>query len=117
MVVSGPSFVSSRRSRFSFAPVFATAAVEPSIVTSFVVDNELIVIQRGYVKKGGLLCSNTVSDVMVDYGFGVAKRRPVDAKPALPPPPDTRPGEGDEILVQGPLKKLQSLKRKALGAR
>ena len=83
------------------APAFATAAVEPSIVTSFVVDNELIVIQRWYVKKGGPLCNKTVSDVMVDYGFGVAERRPVGAKPKLFPPPDTRLLEGDEILVQG----------------
>ena len=51
---------------------------------------------------------------MVDFGFGVAERRPTGAKPRLFPPPDTRLLEGDEILVQGPFKELQSLKRKAL---
>ena len=101
----------------SSAPAYATAAVELSILTSFVVDNELIVIPRWYVKKGGPLCNKTVSDVMVDYGFGVPERRAVGVKPKLFPPPDTRLLEGDGVLVQGPLKELQSLKRRALSVR
>lgn len=78
------------------------------------VDDELIVVQRWFVRKDGLLCGSTVADVMVEFGFGVAERRPKDGSPRLFPPPDTRLVEGDEILVQGPFKDLQALKKSTL---
>ncbi len=96
------------------APAFATAAIEPSIVTSFVVDDTLIVIQRWCVRKDGPLCGKSVGDVMVEYGFGVAERRPKDEPAVLFPPPSTELLAGDEILVQGPFKDLQALKNKEI---
>jgi len=92
------------------APAFATAAIEPAIVNSMVVNNELVVMQRWCVKENGPLCNRTVGGILVDLGFSVVEQRPRSAPGCLFPPPDTKIVAGDEILVQGPYNKLAKLR-------
>ncbi len=95
------------------APAFATAAIEPAIVNSMVVNNQLVVMQRWLVKENGPLCNRTVRDILVDLGFSVVERRPRNDQGRLFPPPETKIAAGDEILVQGPYDKLAKLRETA----
>lgn len=96
------------------APAFAMAAIDPSIVNSFVVDDQLVTILRWTVRSEGPLGGRTVGDVIEQYRFGVVQRRPRKGPPELFPSPVTRLEEGDELLVQGPFDALLELRRKSL---
>ena len=96
------------------APAFAMAAVDPSIVNSFVVGEELIVLQRWTVSSGGPLAGATVGQVMAKLGCGVAEVCRGDAPPQLFPAPDTALRAGDQLLVQGPLKALNAVRQRLL---
>jgi len=93
------------------APAFATAAIEPAIVNSMVVNNELVVMQRWQVKEDGPLCDRTVNDILVDLGFSVIEQRPHNDQGRLFPHPETKIEAGDEILLQGPYRKLAALRK------
>ena len=95
------------------APAFATVAIEPSIVNSMVVNNQLVVMQRWFVKQDGPLCDRTVGDVLIDLGFSVVEQRPRNDQGRLFPPPETRLSVGDEVFVQGPYEKLARLRKTA----
>ena len=98
------------------APSFATAAIDRSIVNSFVVEDKLIVLQRWVVEPDGPFRGITVGDVMRRHGLGVVKRRPRDGEINLFPSPETRIEEGDSLLVQGPFDVLAELRRKTAAA-
>jgi len=99
------------------APTFGMAAVEPSIVSSLVVNDELVVMQRWEVKEGGPLCRKTVAQVLTEKGFSVVSREPKSGAVQLFPAPDTTLMPGDHLLVQGPYERLRDLmKREKDGA-
>ncbi len=83
------------------APTFAMAALDDSIVSTQVIGDELVIMQRWVVQSGGPLCNRTVGDVLNTMGFSVVERRNEIAGTRLFPPPDTRLAAGDELLVQG----------------
>ncbi|MCK6485687.1 MAG: NAD-binding protein [Phycisphaerae bacterium] len=83
------------------APAFATAAIDPSIVNSFVVEDQLIVMRVWNVRAGGPLCGKTVGQVMSDHGVGVVEQKSRGGVVRLFPSPEARVEEGDELLVQG----------------
>lgn len=94
------------------APTFGMAAVEPSIVSSIVVNDELVVMQRWEVQEGGPLCGKTVAQVLTEKGFTVVSREPQRGAAQLFPPPDAMLAAGDHLLVQGPYERLRELKRR-----
>lgn len=94
------------------APAFATAAVEPSIVGSIVVDGRLLATQRWRISEDGPFCGKTVGDLVVSEGVSVIERRARDEAGKLFPPPDTLLSSGDEILVQGAFERLQQLSKR-----
>lgn len=98
------------------APAFATAAIDKSIVNSFVIDNRLIVMQRWAVQHDGPLCGKTIADLMSELNVGVVERRVAGGEPVLFPAPDTRIGENDQLLVQGRFEVLAELKRSSAEA-
>ena len=93
------------------APTFATSAVAPSIVGSFVVGNKLVVMQRWLVRREGPLCGLTVGDVMRTKQIGVVEHTSPHQSPSLYPPPDTKLEPGDGLILQGPLHVLNDLWR------
>ncbi|MCP4250357.1 MAG: hypothetical protein GY778_25215 [bacterium] len=95
------------------APAFATAAIEPSIVSSLVLGDRVVVMQRWQVRDSGPLCNKTVGEVLGDHGFGIVERRRPSGEPELFPPADTRLQPGDALLVQGPFDELTALKHRA----
>jgi Trk K+ transport system NAD-binding subunit len=95
------------------APAFATAAIDSSIINSFVVNDQLVVMKRWVVREGGPLDGKTVSDILCRYGFGVVDHRPTQGKVRLFPPPNTRLSPGDQLVVQGPFEALTALKKQA----
>jgi Trk K+ transport system NAD-binding subunit len=96
------------------APAFAMAAIDPSIVNTFVVDDELITMLRWTVRVEGPLGGKTVGEVMSEFHFGVVQRKPPSRAAELFPPPATPLEDGDEVLVQGPFEALLEMRRKAL---
>lgn len=98
------------------APAFVTAALEGPIVSSLVVGENLLVVERWTVQRGSALCDATVAALLRDYGLHVIERRPRDGAPQLMPPPDCRLVEGDVALVQGLWAKLRELRGRLAAA-
>jgi Trk K+ transport system NAD-binding subunit len=92
------------------APAFATAAIDSSILSSFSVDDELVVMRQWSVREGGPLAGKTVGQIMTELGCGVTRLQPDGAAAQLFPAPDTRVNPGDELLVQGPFSTIAELK-------
>jgi len=91
------------------APTFATSAVAPAIVGSFVVGKNLIAMQRWLVRGGGPLDGRSVGEVTASLGFGVVELHRPPQEPRLFPTHDTRLQPGDGVILQGPLNDLESL--------
>ncbi|HKQ48782.1 MAG TPA: NAD-binding protein [Phycisphaerae bacterium] len=95
------------------APAFATAAAQGMIVNSFVVGNELVVVQRWPVDADGPLNGRTVGETMEQHQLAVIEHIPPTGGSRLFPPPGTRLSTGDEVLIQGTYEALIELKKKA----
>ncbi|MHC4990123.1 MAG: potassium channel family protein [Planctomycetota bacterium] len=91
------------------APMFATAAVVPSIVNSFVVDNRLVVMQRWLVRQDGPLCGKSIQQVIEEMKVVVVEHRPGEGEPRLFPPPTVQLRAGDGLIVQGPFEVVAEL--------
>ncbi len=91
------------------APTFATSAVAPAIVSSFVVGTNRIAMQRWLVRRGGPLEGMSVGDVTRALGFGVVEHHRPPEKPRLFPTHDTMLQAGDGLILQGPLHELSEL--------
>jgi Trk K+ transport system NAD-binding subunit len=90
------------------APAFATAAIDGSIVNSFVVGDQLVVMQHWTVRNDGPLCGLSVGDVTGRYGFGIVERR-AGGVSRLFPTAETRLAAGDRVIVQGAFEALRKL--------
>ncbi len=101
------------------APAFATAAVEPGVVSSVILDNQLIVLQRWTVRAGGALAGVTIADAMTRHGIAIIERKPAaaaaspNAHGSLFPRPDLTLEPGDQILVQGRYETMAELRAKS----
>ena len=84
------------------APAFATCAVEPSTLSSFVIEDKLIVMQHWLVTSRDPLCGRTIADVTRDHGISVMSRRPTQQEATLFPDPTTTIERGDRLVIQGP---------------
>ena len=91
------------------APAFATAAIDRSIVGSFMIGSQLVVMKRWRVQPDGPLNGRTVADLMVKHRLGVVEQRPADGLPAVFPAPETKLNPGDELLVQGAFETIKAL--------
>lgn len=96
------------------APTFAMLAIDPTILGTQVVGDQLVVTQRWFIRQHGPLCGLTVGDVLERFGFGIVERRPQAGPPRLFPSPATRLMEGDQLIVQGAYQALEELRRKAI---
>ncbi|MCC6425217.1 MAG: NAD-binding protein [Phycisphaerales bacterium] len=92
------------------APAFATAAIEPAIVGSVVVSDELVVMVRWSVDRHPQIAGLTISELLARHGMSVVERTPAGGERKLFPPPDTRIERGDELLLQGAFETLTTLR-------
>jgi Trk K+ transport system NAD-binding subunit len=91
------------------APTFATSAVAPAIVGSFIVGSNLIVMQRWLVRRGGPLDGLSIAEITGKLGFGVVEYQRPPNEPRLFPTHDTLMQPGDGVILQGPLNQLEEL--------
>jgi Trk K+ transport system NAD-binding subunit len=98
------------------APTFATCALAPATVNSFIVGDTLVAMQRWLVRGEGPLCGKTVATVTREFGIGVVEHRRGAAAPTVCPDPDTALEAGDGLMLQGPLESLQRLRVQTAGA-
>lgn len=91
------------------APAFATCAIEPATVSSFLVEDQLIVMQRWLVTRRDPLCGRTVGELNRQFSINVMNRRPVGAEAILFPEPDVRLESGDRLVIQGPYEAMEAL--------
>lgn len=94
---------------FLAAPAFATAAIDEAIINSVVVDDKLVITLRWHVRERGVLYDRTVGEIMKTLSVGILERSTPDGKATLFPPPETRIGANEELLVQGEYDKLKQL--------
>jgi Trk K+ transport system NAD-binding subunit len=94
------------------ASAFATAAIDETIVNSFVVDGHLVVMQRWKVQEGGPLDGRSVGDVLSTMGFGIVEHSGPDGRMHVFPGPDILLRAGDRLVVQGPFDALSELRKK-----
>lgn len=93
------------------APAFVMAALAGDIVGSLAIDDdEYLVFERWKVQPGDAFCDRAIADVTTAHRVQVIRRRPRGAKPQLMPPPETRLTAGDELLVQGTMDTLNTLR-------
>lgn len=93
------------------APAFATAALDDDIVSSTVIDDQLVVTVHWRIGDDDQLAGRTVADLMESRGVQVLRlRRPGEPQGSalLFPPPATILGAGDEMLVQGLYERLRT---------
>ena len=98
------------------APTFAMSAIEPSIVSTVVVGDELVVTQRWKVRAEGPLCGETVGDLLERRRVSVVERRAANGERRLFPPAATRLEAGDRLIVQGAFEALIELRAEARAA-
>lgn len=91
------------------APAFATAAIEPSVVATAVIDNRLVMMQRWTLRPGGPLDGLTVADALEKFSISVVERRAGNAAAPFPGP-STRLAPGDQLIVQGRYEDLVRLR-------
>lgn len=91
------------------APTFATTAVAPSIVSSFLIGSQLVAMQRWLIRTGGPMCGKTVGEVVAELGVGVVEHQRPGSALRLFPPPDVRLEAGDGLVLQGQLHTLKAL--------
>jgi Trk K+ transport system NAD-binding subunit len=89
------------------APTFATCAMAPATVNSFIVGDTVVAMQRWIVREGGPLCARTIADVMRDLHITVVEHTRPPEPPTICPDPDTMLEAGDGLMVQGPLSTLE----------
>lgn len=91
------------------APTFATSAVAPAIVSSFVLGNQLVAMQRWLVRGGDPLCGKPIAQVVNECGIGVIEHMRPPEKPRLFPSTDIQLQAGDGLILQAPLHVLAEL--------
>lgn len=97
------------------APAFAMAAVEPGMVNSLLVEDQVLGMQRWEVRRNGPLSNRTVGGVLAEYECSVIEMTPAKSRSNRQffPGPDVKLEAGDSILIQGTLDNLDRLKRRA----
>ncbi len=90
------------------APAFAMAAMERSIVNSFVVGDELMVMRRWTASPRDPVCGKSVAQLLED-GIAVIELTQAGSAKRLLPPPATTIANGDEALLQGTFEKVGRL--------
>jgi voltage-gated potassium channel len=93
------------------APTFAMAAIDASISNTFVVDDELVVMQLWTVTGDGPLAGKTVGDVLRELRFVTVKWQSAAGKAMLHPPPEQALAAGDSLMVQGSFEALLVLRK------
>ncbi len=95
------------------APAFATAALDRRVVSSTVIENELLVMVRWRVSKGGPLDGKSVQELVNEMGINVVRATPPtspESSVRFFPKTDTVFAPGDELLVQGAYERIQALR-------
>lgn len=97
------------------APAFAMAALDHSILNSFTVGDDLIVLQRWGVDAGGELVGLTMGQLLERTRFNVLELRPAGGGRLLFPSAGSVLAPGDELLVQGPFEALTPIRKRGAG--
>ncbi len=98
------------------APTFATSAVVPNIIGSFIVGKNLIAMQRWLVRGGDPFQGRSIGEVTTSLGVGIVEHHRPPSEPRLFPPQDTVLQPGDGVILQGPLHDLELLWQRNLPA-
>lgn len=90
------------------APAFATAAIEPSVIASTVVDDQLVVMVRRTIDARDALAGRSIADVIAQ-GLGVVSHTRSGVR-TLFPSLTTTLAAGDEVVLQGAYEKLDAMR-------
>ena len=96
------------------APTFATSALSPATVNSFIVGDDMVTMQRWLVRKGDPFCDQTVAQVMGAHRVVIVEHQAKGDQKDICPPPDTRLNAGDGLMIQGRLEVLAELRASSM---
>jgi Trk K+ transport system NAD-binding subunit len=96
------------------APAFATCALAPSTVTSVIVGDRLVAMQRWLVRRDGPLCGKTVAEVMRRYQVCIVEHCRPPASGTVCPDPELHLKPGDGLMLQGLIQSLEKLRQRAV---
>lgn len=88
------------------APAFALAAVDATIVNTFVIENELVAAQWWHATADGPLVGQTIAQIMVEFNVSVLERKPRIGAGQLFPASAALVDADDRLLVQGVFERL-----------
>jgi Trk K+ transport system NAD-binding subunit len=96
------------------APTFATCAMAPATVNSFIVGDTVVAMQRWIVREGGPLCGQTIAEIMRNQRVTIVEHHRPTQDPTICPNPDTLLEAGDGLMVQGPLSTLERRRQQTM---
>ena len=91
------------------APTFVTSAVAPFVLSSFMLNDQLIAMRRILVRSNDQLCGKTIGQVITELSLGVIEHVHPPSRPQLFPPPEIQLQAGDAVVLQGPLQVLAKM--------
>lgn len=92
------------------APTFATCAVAPATVNSFVLGDQLVAMQRWLVRGGGPFDGLSVADVLGRHRVTIVELTRADQASQICPGPEVVLTPGDGLMIQGPVTILEKLR-------
>lgn len=96
------------------APTFATCALAPATINSFIVGDKLIAMQRWLVRSDGVLCNKTVEQTMCEHNIIVVEHQRPGQQRVICPAPQTQFEPGDGLILQAPIQTLEDLRNQTV---
>ncbi|MBN2194293.1 MAG: NAD-binding protein [Polyangiaceae bacterium] len=91
------------------APTFAAAAVVPHLVASSLLDDRLVLMVNRVIRDGESWCGRTLAELAEAHRIAFVRRTPPSGETQMFPPPSTKLGAGDVVVVEGVYEDLVSL--------
>lgn len=88
------------------APTFAAAALVQNVISTTVLDNQLLLTVRHLVDSDDPWCGRTTGEIATTHQVGVVSHHPNNGPIRLFPPMLTQVNAGDAVVVQGPYQTL-----------
>lgn len=93
------------------APTFATCALAPATFNSFIVNGQLLAMQRVLVRAGDRFADRSIAQVMKQDRVTVVSLTKPGSQPMLCPPSEWVIEPGDGLMLQGEIETLESIRR------
>lgn len=96
------------------APTFASCALAPATINSFIVGGELVAMQRWLARAGDRFTGRAIADIMRREQVSIVSLTRAGAAQVLCPPAETVIEPGDDLMLQGEMRTLERFRLEAV---